>query len=43
MEELINQLISSLKGIWKYRWYAISVMWLVATLGWAKVAMLPDD
>jgi len=43
MEELINQLISSLKGIWKYRWYAISVMWLVATLGWIKVAMLPDD
>ncbi|SEN80873.1 polysaccharide chain length determinant protein, PEP-CTERM locus subfamily [Duganella sp. CF517] len=43
MEELINQLISSLKGIWKYRWYALSAMWLVATLGWAKVAMLPDD
>jgi polysaccharide chain length determinant protein (PEP-CTERM system associated) len=43
MEELINQLISSLKGIWKYRWYAVSVMWLVATLGWVKVAMLPDD
>jgi polysaccharide chain length determinant protein (PEP-CTERM system associated) len=43
MEELISQLISSLKGIWKYRWYAISVMWLVATLGWTKVALLPDD
>lgn len=43
MEELIGQLISSLKGIWKHRWYAVSVMWLVATLGWIKVAMLPDD
>lgn len=43
MEELISQLVSSLKGIWKYRWHAVSVMWLVAIAGWAKVAMLPDD
>ena len=43
MEELIGQLIASLKGIWKYRWYAISVMWLVAIIGWIKVATLPDD
>jgi polysaccharide chain length determinant protein (PEP-CTERM system associated) len=43
MEELISQLISSLKGIWKYRWHAVSVMWLVAIAGWIKVAMLPDD
>lgn len=43
MEDLITQLLSGLKGIWKYRWYAISVMWLVAALGWAKVATLPDD
>ena len=43
MEELITQLVSSLKGIWKYRWAAMSVMWLVAVLGWTKVALLPDD
>jgi polysaccharide chain length determinant protein (PEP-CTERM system associated) len=43
MEELISQLISSLKGIWKYRWYAIAVAWLVAAAGWTKVALLPDD
>jgi polysaccharide chain length determinant protein (PEP-CTERM system associated) len=43
MEELIGQLISSLKGIWKYRWHAIAVMWLVAIAGWIKVATLPDD
>ncbi|NGZ87090.1 XrtA system polysaccharide chain length determinant [Duganella aceris] len=43
MEELISQLISSLKGIWKYRWHAVSVMWVVAIAGWIKVALLPDD
>jgi len=43
MEELIGQLISSLKGIWKYRWYALAVAWLVAAAGWTRVALLPDD
>ncbi|PHV07322.1 chain length-determining protein [Janthinobacterium sp. BJB412] len=43
MEETISQLLSSLKGIWKYRWHGLAVMWLVATAGWTKVALLPDD
>jgi polysaccharide chain length determinant protein (PEP-CTERM system associated) len=43
MEDLISQLLSNLKGIWKYRWQAVTVMWLVATIGWVKVATLPDD
>jgi len=43
MEEIIAQLQSGLKGIWKYRWCAIVVMWLVATLGWLRVLTLPDD
>ena len=43
MEEIIAQLLSGLKGIWKHRWCAVGVMWLVATLGWARVLTLPDD
>ncbi|QGZ37804.1 polysaccharide chain length determinant protein (PEP-CTERM system associated) [Pseudoduganella flava] len=43
MEEIIAQLQSGLKGIWKYRWCAVIVTWLVATAGWARVFMLPDD
>lgn len=43
MEELINQMLSGIKGIWKYRWHAIVVMWLVAILGWIKVITMPDD
>ncbi|HEV7814406.1 MAG TPA: XrtA system polysaccharide chain length determinant, partial [Janthinobacterium sp.] len=43
MEDLISQLLSSLKGIWKYRWHAVAVTWLVAILGWIKVITLPDD
>jgi len=43
MEELISQLRFAMKGIWKHRWYAMAVMWLVAIFGWVKVATLPDD
>ena len=43
MEQMISQLLISLQGIWKYRWQAIAVMWLVALAGWTKVALLPDD
>lgn len=43
MEDLISQLLSSVKGIWKYRWSALAVMWLVAIAGWAKVFSMPDD
>jgi polysaccharide chain length determinant protein (PEP-CTERM system associated) len=43
MEELITQLLSSVRGIWKYRWLAVAVMWLVGIAGWTRVATLPDD
>ncbi|UMR29329.1 chain length-determining protein [Massilia sp. MB5] len=43
MEDLISQLMSGLKGIWKYRWLAFASAWLIALAGWAKVAAMPDD
>ena len=43
MEELISQLLSHLKGMWKYRWYGVAVIWLVAVAGWLKVYTLPDN
>jgi polysaccharide chain length determinant protein (PEP-CTERM system associated) len=43
MEELINHLLSSVRGIWKYRWLALATMWLVGIAGWTRVATMPDD
>jgi polysaccharide chain length determinant protein (PEP-CTERM system associated) len=43
MEELITQLLSSVRGIWKYRWLAVAVMWLVGLVGWIRVATMADD
>lgn len=43
MHELITQLLSHLKGIWKYRWYAVAAIWIIAISGWLAVHMLPDS
>lgn len=42
MQELMAQLISHLRGIWKYRWYTVIVAWAVALAGWLTVYQLPD-
>lgn len=42
MEGMITQLVSFLKGIWKYRWYATAVAWIVLILGGAIVYFVPN-
>jgi len=42
MQELMAQLLSHLKGIWKYRWHAVIAAWVVALAGWITVYKLPD-
>lgn len=43
MEELISLILSYLKGIWKYRWYAVVIAWIVVLAGGYKVNSLPND
>lgn len=43
MEEQLAQLISHLKGIWKYRWHAMATAWAVVLLGGAVIFLLPDS
>lgn len=42
MEHLIEQLLSVLRGIVRWRWVACAVAWLVSVAGWAWVSTLPD-
>ena len=35
--------LSYLSGIYLYRWYAISVAWVVCIIGWASIAAIPDQ
>jgi polysaccharide chain length determinant protein (PEP-CTERM system associated) len=42
MKELLDQLLSHVKGAWRFRWPAVAIAWAVALLGWASVYMLKD-
>lgn len=43
MAELGNLLLTLLKAIGKYRWYAAAVAWIVAIAGWIVVYRMPND
>ena len=43
MAELTAVVLSFLKAIGKYRWYAVAISWVVAIIGWAVVYKLPND
>ncbi len=36
------QILSYLSGIWRRRWYAVALAWVVCGAGWTTVASLPD-
>ncbi len=42
MDDLLTQIVSFLKGIWKYRWHAMVVAWLTALTGWIIIYKQPD-
>lgn len=43
MEELLKQLQTVLRGMWKYRWPALIVSWVVTAIGVAVVLKIPDQ
>jgi polysaccharide chain length determinant protein (PEP-CTERM system associated) len=43
MAELQALLLTFLKAIGKYRWYAVGISWVVALVGWVVVYRMPDD
>lgn len=42
MDQLITQLLTYSKGIWKYRWFAIAAAWTTLLLGGAVIFFLPN-
>ncbi|MDH5190524.1 MAG: Wzz/FepE/Etk N-terminal domain-containing protein [Gammaproteobacteria bacterium] len=42
MHEIIAQLLSYSRGIWRYRWYMIACAWVICIIGWTIVARMPD-
>jgi polysaccharide chain length determinant protein (PEP-CTERM system associated) len=43
MHELLIQISRQLRGMWRYRWYAMLAAWLVCVTGWLVVYTLPDQ
>jgi polysaccharide chain length determinant protein (PEP-CTERM system associated) len=43
MQEAIAQIISYVWGVWRWRWLAILVAWVVAVAGWAYVWRMPES
>ena len=43
MQEILEQIIGYLKGVWNKRWYAMLVAWIVCLAGWAFVFQIPDQ
>lgn len=43
MQDLIAQISSYARGMWRYRWYAQMVAWPVCFAGWLVVFMLPNQ
>lgn len=43
MAEISAVILTFLKAIGKYRWYAVIVAWVVAIVGWAVVFSLPNN
>lgn len=43
MQELIIQVVTIARNIWRFRWYAMLVAWIVSLGGWAYVFKMPDQ
>lgn len=41
LADLREQLVSQVRGMWRYRWRAIALMWIVSIVGWVGVYSLP--
>lgn len=43
MQDVVAQLISHFFGIWRHRWVAMGMAWIIALGGWAYVWKLPES
>jgi len=43
MHEIIFQVQTLARGLWRFRWVALGVAWAVSVAGWLFVARMPDQ
>jgi polysaccharide chain length determinant protein (PEP-CTERM system associated) len=42
MRDILQQIIVELRGIWRFRWTAMTVVWVVCIVGWFGVYLMPN-
>jgi polysaccharide chain length determinant protein (PEP-CTERM system associated) len=42
MQEILEQVLGILREVWRYRWLALGVAWVICLLSWAVILALPD-
>lgn len=42
LEKILNEVLDHIRGMWRFRWHAVAVAWLVAIPGWLAVYKMPD-
>ncbi|TCO74328.1 XrtA system polysaccharide chain length determinant [Chromatocurvus halotolerans] len=43
MQEALSQILSYVWGVWRFRWLALIVAWVIALAGWAYVWQMPES
>ena len=43
MHEVVEQGITYARGIWRFRWYAMTLTWVIVIVGWIIIFRLPDQ
>src|SRR5579859_2870104 len=42
MQEILEQVLGILREVWRHRWLALGVAWVICLLAWPVILMLPD-
>ncbi|MDX9740805.1 MAG: GNVR domain-containing protein [Gammaproteobacteria bacterium] len=42
MHDLMNQVVAYARGMWRYRWLALALAWVISIAGWIHAAQLAD-
>jgi polysaccharide chain length determinant protein (PEP-CTERM system associated) len=43
MQEIVQQLLATVRGMWKFRWAGVAVAWTIAAIGTVVVWRVPDQ
>ncbi|HET7314051.1 XrtA system polysaccharide chain length determinant [Salinisphaera sp.] len=43
MQEILSLVLGQLRNIWRFRWIALGIAWIIAIVGWLYVYSLPDQ